>query len=298
MTEFNSSLLREKFTIHDRDINAPARSVIALSNRMVVDIVLPGGRHREHFIVRTHNMHGCARMAARMLQSFYQNGPLLDRPVPYDWEAAWDSIVSDYEYAYNSQRWLSVYTGGRAIFQKGMHHALLDVIEKCEARNKGGLYEESIKTAEAAFRDLGKDVTIEYDANVALVVDFEDDHGRCAIILRGPDKTTTFNFTATARPGNDLGIPQCLSAAAAFLEGIQLAFLVGMNTEKIKLGMIERHSKEEKQTAEARKRLARLGAEIANLEASCAVHYRPERPEFPHLIMDAEKLAEKMLKRP
>ena len=65
----------------------------------------------------------------------------------------------------------------------------------------------------------------------------------------------------------------------------------GTNNEKIRLGIIERHSKEEKQTLEGRRRLSRLSAEIANLEQAFEVRYRPEKPELPHIVMDAEHQA-------
>jgi hypothetical protein len=113
------------------------------------------------------------------------------------------------------------------------------------------------------------------------------------------NRTTTFTFTATPKKvGQAINIPQCLGSAAAFLEGVQLSFLVGMNTEKIRIGIIERFSKEEKQTREGRQRLSRLSSEIANLESAFEIRYRPERPEFHHLMMDAEKLGQKILVPP
>ena len=95
-----------------------------------------------------------------------------------------------------------------------------------------------------------------------------------------------------------LNHPQCIGAAAAFLEGIQMAFLVGMNEEKIRVGKIERHSKEEQQTREARTRLGRLDAEISTLEGTFDVRYRPERPDFQDILQDAEKLAKSMFAKP
>ena len=73
-----------------------------------------------------------------------------------------------------------------------------------------------------------------------------------------------------------------------------MAFMVGMNQEKIRLGLIERHSKEEKQHREAQNRLRILNAEISNFESSMAVNYRPEKPDFFHIVGDAEKIAQKM----
>ncbi len=296
--EFNSSLLREKFSLHDpaAELHESGGSVIALSNRLVVDLQSESRKYKERFVVRAQNMHACVRMSARIIQSFEQGGPIMNRGTAFDWEAAWDSLVNDYEHAFNKQRWVAVYHKGRVVFESGEHHTLLDVIEQCDTRNEDS-YDDSVALAEEAFKTAGKVVTINHDSNVALVVDFEGGQGRCGIILRGPDRTTTFNFSAESK-NNPLSIPQCLGAAAAFLEGVQLAFMVGMNNERASLGIIEQFSQEEKQTREAKKRLTRLSAEIANLESAYEIHYRPERPEFPHLVLDAERLAKKILKPP
>lgn len=299
MEEFNTSLLREKFTIHDKDVTArDAKPVIALSNRMEVTLVSKLTGKKEEFSVRAQSMHLCTRMVARMMVSHSQGGPLLDRAAPFDWEAVWDTLVNDYEFAYNPARWVAVYTKGRLVFEKGSRHPLLDVIEKCAAVNSNGIYDEAVFMAEKAFKDLGKNVRIEHDANVALVVSVEGNYGRYAIILRGAERTTTFNFSARAKGKDKLNVAQCLGTAAAFLEGVQLAFMVGMNHEKIRLGIIERHSKEEKQTREAGRRLSRLATEISNLEDTFEVRYRPEKPEFHLIVVDAEAFARKVLVPP
>lgn len=297
MKYFNSSLLREKFTIFDPTLDlSEAAPVIALSNRMVVELRTDKGALEETFIVRAQNMHCCVRFAARMIQSYQVGGKILVRGVPFDWEAAWGAIVNDYEYAFNPQRWISVYHKGKAIFKKGVYNPFLDVIEKCDFENEDH-YDLSVVMAENAIKQTGKFVKVGYDANVALAMDFEDDKGRCGIILRGPNRTTTFNFTASLPPKSQesLSIPRCLTSAAAFLEGIQLSFLLGMNTEKIRLGIIQRFSTEEKQTREVRDRLRRLANEIAGLEKSYIVRYRSEKPEFHMLAAEAEELAMKLL---
>lgn len=299
MPTFNSSLLREKFTIHDpldteAETGAP---VLALSNRMVLDLVSKNGLNRERFIIRSQNMHSCVRLAARMFRTYHTSGPILVRAKEFDWDTMWEQIVNEYEYEFNPQRWASIYSNGKLLFEVGERHAFLDVIEKCDALNKGE-YEKAIPVAESAFRQLGREVRIEYDANVALVTDMDDKQARCGVILRGPNRTTTFNFAVFPKQEPVLNIPQILTASAAFLEGVQLAFMIGMNNEKIRLGIIDRFSHDEKMTREARRRLSRLNAEIANLETACEVRYRPERPEFPHIVMDAEKLAAKILKPP
>ncbi|MCD8525648.1 MAG: hypothetical protein LRY62_00280 [Alphaproteobacteria bacterium] len=103
MVSFNSSLLREKFTIHDpldgsSETGAP---VLALSNRMVVELVSKSGQNKERFIIRTHNMHSCVRIAARLIRTYHTTGPILVRGKDFEWEAIWDQIVNEYEYEYN-----------------------------------------------------------------------------------------------------------------------------------------------------------------------------------------------------
>ncbi len=193
MKDFNSSLLREKFTLFDHGGDMSDREhVVALSNRMIVELRDLSGKLDETLIVRAQNMHGCVRFAARIIQSYNTGGKLLGRVVPFDWDSAWDSIVNDYEYAFNPQRWVAVYHEGKVIFEKGKRNPFLDVIEKCDFENNDD-YDYSIPLAEAAFKKTGKAIKIDYDANVALAMDFSDDRGRCGIILRGSNRTTTIS---------------------------------------------------------------------------------------------------------
>jgi hypothetical protein len=300
MNFFSASLLREKFVIYDphKGMADHKSTVTALSNRFVAELYNNNGTLVETYIVRAQNMHSCIRMVVRILQTFHQSGPIASRPEPFKWQQAWEQIVNDYEYAYNPARWVAIYHKGKCVFTTGQHHPLLDMIEKCDHENDKD-YDYAVPLAETMFVQTGKSLKIEHDSNVALSTHFEANTGRLGIIQRGSNKTTTFTFTAQPKKaGQTLGIPQCLGGAAAFLEGIQLAFLVGMNTEKIRLGIIERFSKEEKQTREARQRLVRLGTEISDMETAFSIHYRPERPDFHHLVMDAEKLGQKVLVPP
>ncbi len=299
MKELVTELLREKFVIHDpsASLKDGKGMTIALSNRVVIALKNDKGETQETMIVRAQNMHSCIRMAARMIQSFISSGPLLDRASPYDWLAAWDLSSGDYEQSFNPQRWVAVYKQGKVIFEKGERHAMLDIIENCNVTSKAG-YEKSIEMAEAVIRKSGRAVRIEYDGNIALNVNLEQKQGRVGVILRSPHKTTTFNFSVAGKNGALLNFPQVLGSAAAFLEGIQLAFTVGMNGEKIRRGMITRHSPEEKHTNEAGRRLARLNGEIINLEGTFDVRYRPERPEFQRLVAEAEAMAQKILPAP
>ncbi len=294
MKEFKTSLLREKFTIVDLGAKGKsAKPIVALSNRIEIMLKADKKKIQENFVVRAHNMHSCVRMCAKILQSFARSGPFTDREHPYEWDKAWGSILNDYELAYNPGSWIAVYNKGRVVYECGERHPLLDVIEKFDANNPAE-YEMAIPMAESAFKKTGKNVHIDYDGNVALAVHLEENNGRCGIILRGADRTTTFSFTAAAKEGKEFQHGQCLAAAAAFLEGIQMAFMVGMNEEKMKLGVLTRKSAEAKQTEMAKVRLNRLSGEIANLEMACNVRYRPERPEFFRIIAEAEKVANEL----
>lgn len=299
MQNFSSSLLREKFIIYDpeKGVTNKKSTVVALSNRFVVDLRDARGLLGETYVVRAQNMHCAVRMGARILQAYQQGGPIAHRAISYDWQSAWDSVISDYEYAYNPQRWVVIYHLGKSVFSFGDHHPLLDMIEKCDHENNKD-YDYAVPLAETLFEQSGKNLKIEHESNVALSVSFENNQGRVGIIQRGPNKTTTFTFTAHAKPDQNLRIAQCLNGAAAFLEGIQLSFMVGMNNEKIRIGKIARFSTEEKQTRSALGRLKILSTELSHLEDTLLIHYRPERPQFKLIIAEAERMAQRTLLGP
>ncbi len=297
MRDFNATLLREKFIIRDAIAQrGPRREaappVIALSNRIVLPMVSEDGSVSETLIVRAQNMHSCARMAARILQEFQDTGSILDRATPFDWRYAWLSITKGFETKFNPQRWVAVYHKGRVVYEDGEteRHAFLDIIEQCDARNKSD-YEKAVSVAEDAFKQAGKLVTIEHDSNVALVLTTEGEEVRCGVIVRGPNRTMTFNFTAKPRGGRRVKISQCLSVSAAFLEGVQLAFQVGMIRQKEVFEMLDPGSAEAARGRESSQKLARLNGAIQQFENLAEVTYRPERPNFSEMIDDAQIFA-------
>ncbi len=295
MQTFETSLLREKFIIHDLNNKDEAKPLVATGNRMVCPMLLSDGRVLEEFVVRAQNMHCCIRMCARLLHAFQTSGGLLNRRHAFDWEGAWKVIHNDYERLYNPEHWVSIYHEGSLVFEYGERPSLVDVIEKCAVKHKK-VYDVSISEAESMLEQSGKNVRIDYDGNIALVTNAEDGWVRCGIILRDANRTATFNFLIRKKEkGRPVSVPPCLSAAAAYLEAIQLSFLIGMNTEKLRIGQIKKHSDEAKQTREASSRLARLNTEISNLETSFNVRYRPERPSFEFMRNNAENLAKKLL---
>ncbi len=284
------SLLREKFIINEKgnDIGENALFIEALSTRMPLSLQAGEGEP-EKIVIRAHNMHSCSRLAAHVIQEFEKRGPIVNRTVLLDWFELWDSALSNYERTYQPDRWVAVYHAGKRIYTCGDYHPFLDVTEKCQTISKSD-YEGSIKMAENAFMQAGKEIKIDYEGNVALVAHLGRKSGRCSMVLREPEKTTTFNYTVTPQEKNiKLKVGAALSTAADFLEGVQLSYIVGENSEKMDQGIIEKYSDEERQVKKGRTRISELDAQINALENMCKLRYRPERPDFNLLIQLAEK---------
>jgi len=296
MLEFNSTLLREKFVIHDAmpSDNVQKGPIVALSNRLALPFAIKSDAG-ENFIVRAQNMHTAIRLGAQMARYYQDYGSLLDKDRPFDWKDAYLQIIKGYEKKWNPHRWVAVYHRGRVVYEDGeaARHPFLDIIEQCDARNPGN-YEKALEIAKDAFRQAGKLVNITHDANVALVMNITALEGRCGIILRGPNRTTTFNFTAKGKAGRDVKISQCLTVSAAFLEGIQLAFLVGLTNKKVAYDLIDAKSEEGMKAREASQKLGRLNGAVAQFENLLDVSYRPDRPNFAVMIDEAEEFARKI----
>lgn len=291
MTNFKTSLLREKFVLEDED----KKPIVALSNRMVITLINTNVDTREVYVVRTQNMHSCVRLTSRILREYRTQGPIQNRPIPFNWSQAWEMIAREYELEFNPDIWIAVYHKGEIIFEFGKHHAFLDVIEKCAAQDPEE-YESHFPFIEKTFEQSGKSITLNHESNYAMVSQFSETKGRCNIILRSADNPRTFSFAVESHDEDEIDPARCLGATAGFLEGIQLAFMVGMNEEKIEMKLIETGSDEEKQTRAARKRLAQLSSEINNLEDSVVVRYRPERPSFKEIMENAKAAARKNFK--
>jgi hypothetical protein len=301
MSSFNVTLLREKFTIQDAlsgDLSDKP-PLIALSNRMAVPMISAEGKVEETFVIRAQNMHTCARMAAHLTKEYHESGPLLTRARKFDWEGGWLNITSGYEKKWNPSRWIAIYHKGRVVYEaagEAQRHPFLDIIEQCDALNKGE-YEQSLKIAEDAFHQAGKMVEIAYDGNIAMVMHVTDEEGKVGLILRGHNRTTTFNFTAKAKQERTVKPSQCLSAAAAFLEGIQMTFMVGMVGYKVKHNLLDKKTPEAKQGNEAGQKLGRLKGAVDQFEKLFDVTYRPERPDLTEMVESAEAFAAKLLEK-
>ena len=88
---------------------------------------------------------------------------------------------------------------------------------------------------------------------------------------------------------NTISAYQCLKVCAAYLEGIQLSFIIGQtlnHTENIDDD--EKAEKEKRKARRAKERMNKMLAEIQTLENTYSVHYRPEKPDFDKIIADAK----------
>lgn len=295
MTNFETTLLREKFTISDNN-SSNNTSLIALSNRIACPLYNRKGELVEEFIIRGQTIYSCARMLSRLIQAFHVGGSLINRTKEFKWDRVWDACTSDYEKKYNPDKWIAVYHNGRVIFEDGERHPFVDMIEKFAYSDTKRPYEDSLNLAEKAFKQTGKDLSVHHDANVALIINKTENSIRCGTILRSANRTTTFSFTATL-PKDDkfTSMAPFISAAAAHTEAVQICFIVGMLTAKEMNGEIERGSDEAKKLREARQRLAIIQSELSNVETSFKINYRPEKPNFRVMIEQAKMSAEKMV---
>lgn len=301
MTDFNATLLRERFVIEEKDDGGgDPTPLTAVSNRLEIPLDhrwdhAPG----DSLIIRSKTMHSAAYFGAQIIQDYRRNGPLLNRQTPFKWHESYIEGIKGFDRTWHpGENWCAVYHNGQAIYKyaEDLQHPFLDIIEKCDAKNKGA-YENSVAIAKSAFGDAGKTVAIDHETNVALVIHIGPEDGKCGVIIRGPEKKTTFNMALTRLPGKDIRPEQSLNVSGAYLEGFQLAFYIGFTQEKLKRKMITPSSPEAKQNNAAKRRLERLKDAIDQYEKMLGISYRPEKPNFPRVIYDTERYAARILQK-
>lgn len=295
-SEFKCTLLREKFVLRDPagDLS-DMPPVTALSNRMVLPLT-SDLEEAETYVVRAQNMHSCTRLCAAIAKEYAERGAMMKRVMAFRWDNLWRDVIKGYEKDWNADIWCAIYYKGHVVFEDGARHPFLDIIEKCDAAS-GQSYGDSVAFAEKAFQTAGKAMKIEHDSNIALILSIKQDEAKCGVILRGANRKTTFNYTVKkSKSGDVVRIPTILTVSAAFLEGVQLAFSVGMINRKRAVGLIEKYSDEDRKGKRGAERLTNLSNAIEGLERKYMVQYRPDRPDFPQMAREAEEFAMKILK--
>lgn len=280
MEEFSASLVREKIVLTDDTVAAQspdseAGVTVIRSNRIFLKLATPDGT--EKVVVRGQNMHATLRMCGRILLAFYKQGLILNREKPFDWEASWHSCLSVYEKEYNASVWCAVYINGKPVY-KTTTSPFVDVIEQCALLSIDD-YDRTMNVAENVLKKVGKNMTIKHSSNVAAV--FSDSGGsmRCGVMLRADGRDTTFNFVVNGGSTHNR-VSQSVRIAGAFLEGVNLRFLVKKLSGKVRHGEIEKFSAEGRQMRAARSRLMAIIRVISAFEGSYEVKYRPEKPEL------------------
>lgn len=288
MTALQSFLLREKFTLlHTKEQNK--KESYAPSNRLELKLINQHDEVSATFIIRTKNMHSAVRMFSRLQSEYARKGYIAEKVAEEDWHKMWDFVVSEYDCDFKSNLWVAIYRHGKPVFKIGNAHPFLDLIEKCH-HDTNDTYADSITKAKALFYEAQKDVTIDYDSNVALVINLEDNSGRFGTVLRGAKKTQTFSFRVYPKDeDHPINFSQCLMTASAFLEGIQVAFEIGTNKAHLKSAKGEQRDLLVTQISAGEKYLERLIREIEILESLYKVDYRPEKPNFKKITNDAEQ---------
>lgn len=296
--EFKTTLLREKFTLRDPagDLS-DTPPVVALSNRMVLPLSSDLGEEAETYVIRTQNMHSCARLAGAIAKEYYDRGAIMKRPAAFSWENLWRDVIKGYEKDWNPDIWCAIYHKGRCVYEDGTRHPFLDIIEKCDSVNREE-YSQSVQFAERAFQQAGKEMKIEHDSNIALIISIREGEAKCGVILRGANRKTTFNYNVKQRRINseEVRIPTILSVSAAFLEGVQLAFGVGMANRKRSLGLLDKFSDEDRKGKRGAERLINLTGAVESIERKYIVQYRPDRPNFQRMVDESEEFAMNILK--
>lgn len=277
--DFSTSLVREKIVfLDDADVvqaEGAQGPATVRSNRIFLKL---GARAAtEKVVVRAQNMHTTLRLASRVMTSYYRNGLFLDRTHAFDWEAAWESCLSNYEKDFNPDIWAAVYINGKAMFKTNLS-PFVDVVEKCALLTVDN-YDATMDVTESALKQIGRAMRINHSSNVAAVFTDKDDTMRCGIIHRAEGKDTTFNFTAVGGQPH-ARVPQALSIAGAFLEGINLRYVVKSLQDRMRRGELEKVSPEASRLRGATARLTAINRGITGFEEVYAVKYRPEKPDF------------------
>jgi hypothetical protein len=277
MEDFNSSLVREKIIFTEGEIGEGEgkEPVVIRSNR--VFLKLGEGASTEKVVIRAQNMHTTLRLAAKILQGFYKEGPLIARGEPFDWEEQWRESVSSYETEFNPNIWCALYVNGKSVF-KTRTSPFVDVIEKCALLSLDN-YDNTMDVTENALKQVGRAMRINHSSNVAAVFTDTGDSMRCGIIHRSDKKDIAFNFTA-AGGQQHMRIVQSFGATAAYLEAFNLRFMIHMLRGKIRAGEAKKVSPENTQIRAAVVRQGAINRAILSFEEIYDVKYRPAKPDF------------------
>jgi len=279
----NTSLLRERFTITEKDDSH--KPIEAFGNRILLPLHSKNGEITERIVVRAHSMHMALYMASEITKTFFKTGPVMHSMTSEKWKAMWYDVSGDFERPHNENTWISVYHKGRPIYQDGKHHPFLDIIEQCDIKNRDE-YDRAIPMAVEIFKQAGRDIEIDYDVNIAAVIGITEHKTRCGLILRSPNRTTTFNFSMQNNIDKNIEpMPHHgIELSATYLEAIQLSTSTHFIKDKISKNNLRETSQDAQYAKVSYTRIGRLNNVIDSFETMYDIRYRPEKPDFKNII--------------
>ncbi|MBW7909959.1 MAG: hypothetical protein H3C49_01615 [Alphaproteobacteria bacterium] len=278
MTEFTTSLVREKIEFLDDGAEGIVPAAIVRSNRIFLRLPsLEDKAQTDKIVIRTQTMPTALRLAGKVMFSYYRNGLFSTRSEAYDWGAQWDAVLSGYDRAFMPDLWASVYVNGKSAF-KTLNSPFVDIVEQCALLSLDN-YDAAIHVTEEALRKLGRAMRINHASTVAAVMTDARDEMRCGIIHRMDGRDATFNFMVSGGQAAHR-VVQSLGMAAAFLEAINLQRVVRSMQEKIRAREAAKASPEATRLRAATARMTAIDKAINSFEDMYTVKYRPAKPDF------------------
>lgn len=286
-------LRRERLSFeYPPDMSGTSKTQLCLSNRLVLSLKTES--HTETIVLRAQNMHLCLNMAARIAKDFDKLGPLSSRTGKTDWEDIWNKLIQGYEYNWNFSRWITIYSGGKVLFDKGpgtpppQLNRLEEIIFEMN---------ENYKMALAEFhRQISTDdqISVTHKSSLALKAEVTDNHQRCSMLCRAAQDSNIVTIIGEApEDAQPFNLHGSLAQFGDYQQGFQYAFMLGMTTQNIEQNKIPANSslaEQEQHKLALIKELARLSTKIDNLKSLYTFHYRPEEPDFEILTRQAQGL--------
>jgi len=271
------SLVREKVTVTSDQgpLAATEEATVICSNRILLQFDDHG--KTENLVIRGQNMPCTLRMAAKCAAAYYYSGSFLEREEKYNWEKAWDKIVSTYEKAYNDINWMTVYLNGEVMFTT-QKSPFVDIIEKCALISIDN-YENTIQVTQDAMKEVGRNVDIQRKANIAVMISDDGKRMVCGIMQRITSGNTSFSMVAQNGLQTDRFITS-MDAAAALLEEFNLYHYLKRIEKDLDGAKITKDHEDFVQVQAALGRQKELNISLNRFEDQYRVIYKPDRPKF------------------
>lgn len=278
MTDFTTSLVREKIEFLDDARDGLARLATVRSNRVFLRLPsFEDPAQVDKVIIRTQSVATALRLASRLMFSYYRNDVFSPRLDTYDWQGQWEAVQSRYDSVFRPELWAAVYVNGKSAF-KTINSPFVDIVEQCALLSLDN-YDAAMGVAEEALRKVGHAVRINHSSHISAVFSDGGEETRCGIIHRMEGRDATFSFMAG---GGDRArrIVQSLGVAGAFLEAVDMLRVIRDMQEKIRTGEAARASPEATRLRAATARMTAIDKAINSFEDMYQVKYRPAKPDF------------------